>query len=102
MQGKHKKWFNQNKEFTSHWGKRRSLPSCDVLARAEKAISEASTIAKVVAKVGRVIIHQTVSCSTEGNSTFKHRWQIECALPFNSFWSFQLFLFLKRFRILQN
>ena len=85
-----------------NWGKKRSLPSRDVLARAEKAISEANTIAKAVAKVGRVMIHQTVSCSTEGNSTLKHRWQIECALLFNSFWSVQLFLFLMRFRILQN
>lgn len=61
----------------------RSLPLCGILAGSEKAIAEASTVAKASAKVGKVIIYDTVSCSRKDNNTGKHRWQTESVLPFN-------------------
>lgn len=44
-----------------------------ILVRAEKATSEASTVAKAGAEVEEVIIYHIASCSRKGNSTGKHR-----------------------------
>lgn len=68
-------------------GEQRRLSVCGLLAESEKTISEVSTVAISGTDVGELIIYDTVS-SRIGNSTIKHRWQTESALPLIHFLSF--------------